>query len=257
MNSTVLYSLENKIATITLNRPEKRNAISRELLSKLMSLINQVSVDSEIRALLLRGEGSVFCAGADLKEREGMSEAEVHSFLDSIGKCFLSLENLSCPTIAALDGDAFGGGLELALSCDFIILKKNVRVGLTETGLGIIPGAGGTQRLPRRIGTYRAMEMILSGKTIDAETGYTYGLANSVSDSSAYEDAKSFAGILSEKAPIAVRLAKGAIRKGIGLEMEEALQVERAHYNQTLDTDDRKEALLAFKEKRKPNFKGR
>ncbi|EQA35682.1 enoyl-CoA hydratase/isomerase family protein [Leptospira inadai serovar Lyme str. 10] len=213
-------------------------------------------MEPKIRALIIRGEGPVFCAGADLKERETMSEEEVHLFLDSVGTCFRFLEKLPFPTIAALDGDAFGGGLELALSCDFILLREGVKVGLTETGLGIIPGAGGTQRLPRRIGFSKAMEMILTARILDSKTAFEYGLANLIAGTSAYAEANSLAATISEKGPIAVRLAKAAIRDGEGLKIEEALKIERMHYNKTLATEDRKEALAAFKEKRKPLFKG-
>ncbi|EPG73177.1 enoyl-CoA hydratase/isomerase family protein [Leptospira fainei serovar Hurstbridge str. BUT 6] len=257
MSQIVLYSIRENIATITLNRPEKRNAISRELLQSFMSLIEKTAQEPNIRVLIIRAEGPVFCAGADLKERETMSEEEVHSFLDTVGSCFRLLEKLPFPTIAALDGDAFGGGLELALSCDFILLKEGVKVGLTETGLGIIPGAGGTQRLPRRIGFSKAMEMILTAKILDSKSAFDCGLANLIASTSAYEEANVLAATISEKGPVAVRLAKAAIRDGEGLKIEDALKIERMHYNKTLATEDRKEALLAFKEKRKPQFKGK
>ncbi|WP_010571466.1 enoyl-CoA hydratase-related protein [Leptospira broomii] len=257
MSQIVLYSISENIATISLNRPDKRNAISRELLDSFMSLIEKAAMEQKIRALIIRGEGPVFCAGADLKERESMREEEVHSFLDSVGTSFRFLEKLPFPTIAALDGDAFGGGLELALSCDFILLREGVKVGLTETGLGIIPGAGGTQRLPRRIGVSKAMEMILTAKILDSKTALEYGLANLIAKTSAYAEANILAETISEKGPIAIRLAKAAIRDGEGLTIEEALKIERMHYNKTLATEDRKEALSAFKEKRKPQFKGK
>lgn len=257
MSSTVLYSIEDYTAIITLNRPEKRNAISKDLLRNLMSYIETAKSDPRIRALIVRAEGSVFCAGADLKERAEMSEKEVHSFLDQVGKCFQALENLPFPTIAALDGDAYGGGLELALCCDFILMNSNAKVGLTETGLGIIPGAGGTQRLPRRIGTTKAMEFILLGTVLDADTALKVQLANSVWHDSASQAAQRLAVSLAERAPISLRLAKAAIREGEGKDIKEALRIERKHYNKTLKTEDRLEALAAFKEKRKPEFKGK
>ncbi|TGL51970.1 enoyl-CoA hydratase [Leptospira wolffii] len=257
MSETVLYSIEDYTSIITLNRPEKRNAISRDLLLNLMSHTEKIKSDQKTRVLIIQGEGSVFCAGADLKERAEMSEKEVHRFLDDVGKCFQEIESLPIPTIAALDGDAYGGGLELALSCDFILMNSNAKVGLTETGLGIIPGAGGTQRLPRRIGTTKALELILTAAVIDADTALRLQLANSVWHDSAFMAAKRLAATLSEKAPISLKLAKAAIREGQGKEIGSALKIERKHYNQTLNTEDRLEALAAFREKRKPQFKGK
>ncbi|EPG65544.1 enoyl-CoA hydratase-related protein [Leptospira wolffii] len=257
MSETVLYSIEDYTSIITLNRPEKRNAISRDLLLNLMSHIEKIKSDQKTRVLIIQGEGSVFCAGADLKERAEMSEKEVHRFLDDVGKCFQEIESLPIPTIAALDGDAYGGGLELALSCDFILMNSNAKVGLTETGLGIIPGAGGTQRLPRRIGTTKALELILTAAVIDADTALRLQLANSVWHDSAFMAAKRLAATLSEKAPISLKLAKAAIREGLGKEIGSALKIERKHYNRTLNTEDRLEALAAFREKRKPQFKGK
>ncbi|PJZ71021.1 enoyl-CoA hydratase [Leptospira perolatii] len=256
-NEIVKYTIEGHTAIITLNRPEKRNAISSEMLDILMSYLEDVASENDVRALVVRGEGPTFCAGADLKERLSMSEKQVHAYLDRIGSFFSELENLPFPSIAALDGDAFGGGLELALCCTFIVMHKGIRVGLPETSLGIIPGAGGTKRLARRIGVTKAMEMILLARTIDPDTALNYGLANYVQHDSATVAALKLSKEISEKAPLAVRLAKAAILEGADKDIASALKVERKMYNQTLKTEDRKEALIAFQEKRKPVFKGR
>lgn len=255
---TVIYSTEKEIAVLLLNRPEKRNAISKELLTTLHNSILKAKENPSIRALVLGGIGPSFCAGADLKERVGMSPKEVTQFLEGLKNCFLELENFPYPTVAALDGDAFGGGLELALCCDFILLKNDIRIGLTETRLGIIPGGGGTQRLPRRIGISKAKEMIFTGKTIDAETALNYGLANSIWHDSSLPAAKMLAEeIASHSAPIALQLAKKAITEGYGQDIQTALKTESKYYNETLKTEDRVEALKAFQEKRKPIFKGK
>ncbi|EMJ98076.1 enoyl-CoA hydratase-related protein [Leptospira alstonii] len=257
-SSTVSYSTEQEIAVLLLNRPEKRNAISKELLSTLHGNILKAKKEKSIRALVLGGIGPSFCAGADLKERTTMSAKEVKRFLQDLKNCFLELENFPYPTIAALDGDAFGGGLELALCCDFILLKNDIRIGLTETRLGIIPGAGGTQRLPRRIGIAKAKEMIFTGKTIDAQTALSYGLANSIWHDSSLPAAKMLAEeMTSHCAPIALQLAKKAIAEGYGQDIRKALKTESKYYDETLKTEDRSEALKAFQEKRKPIFKGR
>ncbi|XDD50306.1 enoyl-CoA hydratase-related protein [Leptospira sp. WS92.C1] len=257
-SSTILYSTEQDIAVLLLNRPEKRNAISRELLSSLHDSILKAKKDNKIRSLVLGGIGPSFCAGADLKERTTMSKKEVTQFLENLKKCFLELENFPYPTIAALDGDAFGGGLELALCCDFIFLKNDIRIGLTETRLGIIPGGGGTQRLSRRIGIAKAKEMIFTGKTIDASTALNFGLANSIWHDSSLPAAKMLAEeIAAHSAPIALQLAKKAITEGYGQDIQTALKTESKYYNETLNTEDRLEALQAFQEKRKPIFKGK
>lgn len=256
--STVIYTKEQDITVILLNRPEKRNAISRELLSALHESIVKAKNDSGVRALVLGGIGPSFCAGADLKERATMSPQEVKRFLEDLKNCFLELENFPLPTVAALDGDAFGGGLELALCCDFILMKNDIRVGLTETRLGIIPGGGGTQRLPRRIGISKAKEMIFTGKTVDASTALHLGLANSIWHDSSLPAAKMFAEeIATHAAPIALQLAKKAIEEGYGQDINTALKTESKYYNETLKTEDRLEALKAFQEKRKPIFKGK
>ncbi|TGK28227.1 enoyl-CoA hydratase [Leptospira gomenensis] len=256
--STVIYTKEQDVAVILLNRPEKRNAISKELLAALYQSIVQAKNDSSVRALVLGGIGPSFCAGADLKERVTMAPPDVKRFLEDLKNCFLELENFPLPTLAALDGDAFGGGLELALCCDFILMKNDIRVGLTETRLGIIPGGGGTQRLPRRIGISKAKEMIFTGKTVDATTALQIGLANSIWHDSSLPAAKMLAEeIATHAAPIALQLAKKAIEEGYGQDINTALKTESKYYNETLKTEDRLEALKAFQEKRKPIFKGK
>ncbi|WP_036067758.1 enoyl-CoA hydratase-related protein [Leptospira noguchii] len=257
-SSTVLCSMEKEIAVLLLNRPEKRNAISKELLSTLHKNILKAKKEKSIRGLVLGGIGPSFCAGADLKERTTMSPKEVKRFLEDLKNCFLELENFPYPTIASLDGDAFGGGLELALCCDLILLKNDIQIGLTETRLGIIPGGGGTQRLSRRIGIAKAKEMIFTGKTIDAQTALDFGIANSIWHDSSLPAAKMLAEeIASQCAPIAVQLAKKAITEGYGQDIQKALITESKYYNNTLNTEDRLEALKAFQEKRKPIFKGK
>ncbi|MCE9499123.1 MAG: enoyl-CoA hydratase/isomerase family protein [Leptospira sp.] len=250
--------IENHIATIELNQPEKRNAISRALLRSLQENLLEVEGVQNLRALILTGTGDkAFCAGADLKERLSMTHEEVIEFLNSLRGTLRLIEKFRIPTIAAMNGDAYGGGLELALCCDFRIVANHILIGLTETGLGIIPGAGGTQRLSRLIGISKAKEMIFTAKKIDAGTALICGLANSMSMQAFLRaDSLKFAEQIAASAPIAVALAKQAIDEGFGEEMETALDIERKLYLRTLDTKDRKEALVAFQEKRKPEFRG-
>jgi len=255
---TTLLTIENHVATITLNRPEASNAVSKEMLSSFLKHLQEVSMNNSIRVLFIVGAGEkVFCAGADLKERAGMTEKEVIQFLDLFKYTFNYLESLPIPTIAILNGDAYGGGLEIALCCDMRIMANEAKIGLTETKLGIIPGAGGTQRLSRLIGISRAMELIFTARRIDSLKAFEMGIVNIKIDRVELSSLKqSYAEEISSSAPIAVRMAKKAIKNGIGQDMNLALDIERACYLQTLKTKDRDEALAAFKEKRKPNFIG-
>lgn len=255
---TTQLNIENHIATITLNRPEASNAVSRDLLTSFLNHLQEISKNSSLRALIIAGAGEkVFCAGADLKERASMSESEVIHFLDQFKFACNFLEGLPLPTIAFLNGDAYGGGLEIALCCDMRLMANEAKIGLTETKLGIIPGAGGTQRLSRLIGVSRAMELVITARRIDGVKAYEYGIVNSISPRNDLEKAKlDLIEEIASSAPIAVRMAKKSIKNGISLDLNIGLELERACYLQTIKTKDRNEALSAFKEKRKPNFIG-
>ncbi|MCW7491327.1 enoyl-CoA hydratase-related protein [Leptospira sp. 2 VSF19] len=256
MNTVTLQTHHSYVALIELNRPEAKNAISIQLLSELQEKIKEIN-KSKVRAVVITGIGDSFCSGADLKERKSMSELQVKQFLKNINLCFSDLANLSIPTIAAINGFAFGGGLELALSCDIRYASESALMGLTETKLGIIPGAGGTQRLSRIVGESTALEWIFSGKKLSGKEAMSRGLVSQVlSPDSLKESSLALAREISESAPIAVSAAKKAVRRGLELPMESALEWERLCYFETIGTKDRMEALQAFAEKRKPDFKG-
>ena len=222
----------------TLNRPESLNAFNKALLVAL-------------------GTGRAFSAGADLKERKSMPAADVPAFVNLIGGTFQRIAECEVPFIAAIDGFAFGGGLEVALACDIRSVGPAAKMGLTETRLAIVPGAGGTQRLPRLIGVGRAKEMILSGRRIDADEAIRIGLAElDGRTSDAMTAALQCARDISSCGPIAVRAANAAIEGALGQPLNEGLRHERRCYDRTLDTSDRLEALTAFAEKRPPVFKG-
>jgi enoyl-CoA hydratase/carnithine racemase len=243
------------IGRIQLNRPESMNALSRELVLQLADALARAR-SAPIRVLTITGSGRAFCAGADLKERRGMPDAEVRAFLVQVGSIFSDLASFPCPTIACLNGFAFGGGLELALCCDIRVALSNASMGLTEASLGIIPGAGGTQRLMRLVGQSRAAELIFSAARITAQEAQALGLINRV-----YADEGTMLEDLPQKiaanAPIALRQAKIALLEGRDLPLATALQKERELYEATLSTQDRLEALAAFQEKRAPIFKGK
>ncbi len=256
MELVSLQIIDDYVALIRFNRPEAKNAISRELLTQFAGCIKSVG-KSKARVLVIQGSGDSFSAGADLKERSGWSESDVVAFLNEFRNCLIDLENLSIPSIALVNGFAFGGGLELALSCDLIYASENAIVGLTETKLGIIPGAGGTQRLAQRVGLQTAKEWIFRGKKLSSHEAYQKGLFLEIFPAESCElEVLKIAKDIAESAPIAVRAAKKAIKGSMSLEIESGLDWERICYFDTIRTKDRMEALLAFKEKRKPNFLG-
>jgi enoyl-CoA hydratase/carnithine racemase len=255
-------SLERRAsaAVVTLNRPDRRNALDRATVRELGRLGRELTADDALRACVLTGTGErAFCAGADLKERDGMSEAEVREMLDLYRSELGWLGKAPFPVVAALNGAALGGGLELALTCDLRVAAAHAVVGLPETSLGIIPGAGGTQRLPRLIGTPRALELILLGRRLNAEEALELGLVNRVTPAGAelVEDTLGWLSPVLEGAPLALRAALEAVRNASALPLDAGLDAERSAYEQCLASEDRREALRAFAERRKPVFRGR
>jgi len=247
------------IAVWTIDRPDRRNALSRSVVREIGRLAREGARDPSLRAVIVTGAGDqAFCAGADLKERQGMVEEEVRDFLSLYRVCFRDLEAMPVPVIAAIEGVAFGGGLELALSCDLRIASRTATMGLTETSLGIIPGAGGTQRLAREIGASKLKELVLFARRLTAEEALAYGLVNRLAapGQRALEAALEWAQPFLEAAPIAIAAALSAIDAAFDLPLEEGLSFERACYERTLVSKDRTEALRAFAEKRKPLFRG-
>jgi enoyl-CoA hydratase/carnithine racemase len=250
---------DGHVATLTLNRPEAANALSKGLVAALAERVAAVEADREVRALIITGAGDrVFCAGADLKERKQMAPEEVPAFLATARALLERLAALRCPTIAALQGGAFGGGLELALCCDLRLAASGVKMGLTETSLAIIPGAGGTQRLPRLVGAARAKELIFTARRIDASAALSIGLVNEVvAPEALLARALEVGAEIAANGPVAVAQAKKAIDGGVERPLAEALGWEQECYAPVLETEDRWEALRAFVEKREPEFKGR
>lgn len=256
---TVLISRQAGLATVTLNRPARRNALSRALVADLGQAIVELAADPDIRVIAFTGAGDrAFCAGADLKERRSMSEDDVRRFVPQLAATLNALAALSKPTIAAINGAALGGGLELAMACDLRLAVDGAILALPETQLAIIPGAGGTQRLPRLIGVARAKEMIFTGRRVASQEALAMGLVNRVCAPDRLAGAcRELAASILTAGPIALAQAKRAIDTGSAMPLADALAIEWACYEQTLPTDDRLEALAAFQEKRRPVFKGR
>lgn len=258
MTLVELEIVNSHVAVITLNRPQAANAMSKALLDELNQVIQKVNLDHNICCAVLTGSGTkAFCAGADLKERRGMTDEQVIEAVRYIGKTVSEVEAMKVPVIAALNGIAFGGGLELALCCDIRIAADHVKLGLTETSLAIIPGAGGTQRLPRLIGIGRAKQLIYSAKPITAQEAFTIGLVEQVVPKEELLDvAIQMALDIAKNGPIALRQAKVAINQGSQVNLATALEIEHLCYKETIPTNDRLEGLQAFREKRSPVYQG-
>ena len=244
---------------ITLNRPDARNALSRDVNLQLQDLATELEDREDVRAIVITGAGDkVFCAGADLKERRGVPANETGPYINAISGAINAWADSRKPTICAMNGSAFGGGLELALACDFRIIVEGAEVGLTEVKLGIMPGAGGTQRLPRLIGEARAKELILLGRRISAARAYEIGLVNQVVARGGLRAAVEAVLVeLATCAPLSLRCTKAAIERGYGKPLTEGLDIERECYDVTLYSDDRDEGLAAFAEGRPPQYRGR
>lgn len=247
------------VAVIRIDRPERMNCFDYPTLVELQQLVATVRHDPMIRVVLFTGTGKAFSAGADLKERTTLDEAQVRRNVAAIRDVFTDIANLPQPTIAAVNGHALGGGFEWMLACDFRIIVKGALIGLTETSFGIIPGAGGTQRLPRLIGKTRAKELIFTAKKIDAETAERYGIVSRVVSTveELMEVCLAFAEEMLRNGPIAIRQAKQAIDQGLNHSLSEGLEIETAAYETVIPTEDRMEALRAFAEKRTPQFQGK
>lgn len=252
----VLSAIDGPVATLTLNRPKVLNALNPALIDALIAELERCEADEQIRAVVLTGGPRVFAAGADIK---AMAEASPATML--ISRTFDRWARIAAfrkPLIAAVSGYALGGGCELAMMCDMIVASETAQFGQPEINLGIIPGIGGTQRLTRAIGPYRAMELVLTGATISAQEAYQYGLVNRVAPVEQFlQEAQRLAATVAEKAPLAVQLAKEAVRAAAETTLREGLAIELRNFYLLFGTEDQKEGMRAFIEKRSPVFKGR
>jgi len=250
------------IVVFGLNRPKAMNALSKNLCAMMTSAIDAVKFDKSVRVLIIRSHAKgAFCAGADLKERATMTPAEVGPFVAKGRDIIGAWEKLPMPVIAAVDGVALGGGLEIALACDLRVASSDSRLGLTETRLAIIPGGGGTQRLPRIVGVAKARELIYTARILNGKQSEEIGLVNhcveqNEAGDAAYQRSLQLAKEILPNGPVGVAMAKMAINKGTEVDLASGLGFEEAAYAQVIPTKDRIEALKAFKEKRKPVFRG-
>ncbi|QGG47429.1 enoyl-CoA hydratase-related protein [Heliorestis convoluta] len=258
-SATVLIEQDGPIAWIKINRPAVMNALNYETLLALEDLTRQIRFHRQVQLVVITGVGDkAFSTGADLKERATFSPTQVQQYIYTIRELMNQIETLPQPVIALLNGMALGGGTELALACDLRIAAEGSQMGLTETKLAIIPGAGGTQRLSRLIGAARAKELIFTARTISAQEAYNLGLVNRVVPGHELHQALyELAETILSNGPVALQQAKYAINFGMEAELRTGLALETKSYEVCIPTEDRREALQAFREKRKPQFQGR
>lgn len=258
MELPVVERTSEGVVWVTLDRPAARNALSRAVNVELRRLAGELAADRSVRAVVLTGRGDAFCAGADLKERRGVPAADSGPFIDAISGAIDAWARLPHVTIGALNGSAYGGGLELALACDLRVIVEGAELGLTEVRLGIMPGAGGTQRLPRLVGVAAAKEMILLGRRIPAARAKELGLVlDVVAADRLRATVDGLCAELTGCAPRSLAMAKAAIDRGVDVGLDEGLRIERQCYDVTLFSEDRDEGLRAFAEKRPPRYTGR
>src|SRR5579862_7373506 len=248
------------LTVVTLNRPDVANAMNTQMGRDLSAFFETVNADPLAhRAIVVTGAGDrAFCAGGDLKERQGMTDetwAAQHLLFERMVRAFIACP---VPVIGAINGAAYAGGCELALCCDFIYAAETARFALTEVSLGIMPGAGGTQNLPRAVGERRAKEIILTGRPFSAKDAFDWGLVNRLcAPGTVVDEALATARVIAANAPISVRQAKHAIHYGLQMDLASGMMFEIEAYNRMVPTEDRREGIASFNEKRKPVFKGR
>lgn len=259
MYKTLIYEKKENIGLLTINRPDKLNAISNELTSELSQLLGEIENDEELRVLIITGAGDkAFVAGADIKELVDRDAKIGRRVSRERQEIFSRIENLQIPVIGAINGYALGGGLEIALACSIRVCSEKAQFGAPEVKLGIIPGDGGTQRLPRLVGLGRAMEMILTGDFIDAQEAYRIGLVNKVFPHEEMMDgAMELAQRIASRPPLAVRYAKEAVNRSQGGDAVSGFALESYLHALACTTEDKKEGVSAFLEKRKGEFKGK
>jgi enoyl-CoA hydratase len=254
--TAVLVEREGPVAVVTLNRPEALNALSDELMAELVETLEALDRDEEVRCIVVAGSERAFAAGADIGEMADATAIDMYEGRRT--ESWAAVRNVRTPIVAAVSGYCLGGGCELAMACDLIVASETARFGQPETGLGIIPGAGGTQRLTRAVGKAKAMDVILSGRFLDAVEAERAGLVARVVAREAWlEEARAVARAIAAKGPVAQRLAKEAVNRSFDTPLEAGLDHERKLLYLAFASDDAREGLTAFTEKREPDFRGR
>jgi enoyl-CoA hydratase len=254
----IIIEKNDSIATIWLNRPEVLNALNIETLEELSNAIDELENDGNIHVVVITGKGKAFIAGADISQMKNMTPLEAKRFAEIGHKILLKIEKSPLPFIAAINGYALGGGCETLMACDICIASKSAILGQPEINLGIHPGFGGTQRLPRLVGKMIAKELLLTGKNISADEAFRIGLINAVvEDEKLMDYVYKLAGKISSKSTIQTNFIKSLVNKGSDLDINSAISLEIPYFSASFSTNDQKEGMTAFLEKKKPNFKGK
>ncbi|WP_328752339.1 enoyl-CoA hydratase/isomerase family protein [Streptomyces sp. NBC_00285] len=258
MSDVLRVELRDQIAVLTLDRPERLNAVGTETVNRLTQALNDIRDNDDVRAVVLAGAGRAFSAGADIGEIESCTApGQFRAFVGRLTDAYALLEDFPKPSVAAVHGFAFGGGLELALACDLRVAERGTRLGLPEMKLGVLPGAGGTQRLPRLLPPAIAKQMILTGEPIDAERAWQLGLVNELAEpGGALAAAEKLAAGLAAGAPLALAAGKRLIDHGLGMDLTTAIAYERETVTVLFSTEDRAEGLKAFRDRRPGEFRG-
>ncbi len=258
MGPALLSQTNGAITVLTLNRPDRLNAIGSDVLGLLVAAVAAAAADDQVRALVITGAGRAFCAGADLSEIEALPDARAfRGFIARMTEVYQLISDCQKPSVAALHGVAFGGGLELALACDLRVAEHDARLGVPEMKLGVLPGAGGTQRLPRLVPAAIAKQMILTGEPITAERAHALGLINELAaPGEAVPAALSLAAQVAAGAPLALAAGKRLVDQGLGMDLAAAISYEGESVSMLFGTADRAAGLAAFRERRPPTFTG-
>ena len=254
----IILEKKEGIGTIKINRPKVLNALNKETIQEISKAVDELDQDEKIKVAILTGEGKAFIAGADISQMKDMTTLEAKEFAELGHNTLLKIENSRLPFIAAINGYALGGGCETLMACDICIASKSAKLGQPEINLGIHPGFGGTQRLPRLVGRIKAKELLLTGKNIDADEACRIGLINMVvEDDKLMETTEKLAGKIAGKSPIQTHFIKSLVNKGTDIDLHSACSLEISYFSSSFSTEDQKEGMSAFLEKRKPTFKGK
>jgi enoyl-CoA hydratase len=254
----ILVEKKENIGIIKINRPQVLNALNKDTINELSQAVGELEQDKTIKVAVLTGEGKAFIAGADIKQMSQMTSLEGKEFAEIGHKCLMKIEQSRLPFIAAVNGFALGGGCEFMMACDISIASPNAKIGQPEINLGIHPGFGGTQRLPRLVGRMKAKELLLTGKNIDANEAYRIGLINMVvEENNLMEEVHKLAKNIASKSSVQTAFIKSLVNKGTDIDLNSASSLEIAYFASGFSTQDQKEGMNAFLEKRKPTFKGK
>jgi enoyl-CoA hydratase len=254
----IIVEKKDGIGFIKINRPKALNALNQDTINEITKAVLDLEKDDKIKVGILTGEGKAFIAGADISAMANMTPPEAKKFAELGHNMINTIEKSRLPFIAAVNGYALGGGCETLMACDIVIAGRNAKIGQPEINLGVNPGFGGTQRLPRLVGRMKAKELLLTGRNIDAEEALNIGLINMVvDDEQLMETAEKIAGNIAGKSSIQNRFIKELVNKGVDLDLNTANDLEISYFSKSFSTHDQKEGMKAFLEKRKPNFKGK